>query len=52
MEKETGTYAWLRLALYSPLQKYQEKKKQRRFWARPTLSKRKLYDGYELLVDL
>jgi hypothetical protein len=28
------------------------KKKKRRFWVRSTLSKRKIYDGDELLVDL
>jgi hypothetical protein len=53
MKKKMKTHAWLRLASYSSHQNYQKKKKKkRRFRVRPTLSKRKIYDGDELLVDL
>ena len=32
--------------------KLSKEKSKRHFWVRPTLSKRKIYDGDELLVDL
>jgi hypothetical protein len=47
------TCAWLRLASYSSHQNYKkERKKKEAFWVMPTLSKRKIYEGDELLVDL
>jgi hypothetical protein len=32
--------------------KLSKEKNKRRFWVRPTLSKRKIYEGDKLLVDL
>jgi len=40
------TYAWLWLIAHSSHQKYQKKKHERRFWVRPTLGKRKIYDWW------